>query len=298
MISPVAEVIEFRAMNTEWWITTHGGGIAAALRGLASVEPIVRDAEAAFSRFRPDSLVSRLNSVRRIDDRGLADLVRLALRLGERTDGAFDIRVGPALVAAGYDRSFEALPAVVEASRDTERAALLVEALTVRVEGSTVCLDGPGAIDLGGIAKGWTVDRVADSLEAAGCHNYLVDGGGDIRTGGSSPEGGPWPVGVGAGLAVAVSGRAVCTSSIEKRRWRTAAGEAHHVIDPRRGAPADHGVTNVVTVGFDAATADALATALIASPDALGAALALGVEVMLERNGTWEMTPGINGLLV
>ena len=56
-------------------------------------------------------------------------------------------------------------------------------------------------------------------------------------------------------------------------------------------------VRNAAVIAADTATADALATAVIASPSALGAATALGAEVLLERNGAWEMTPGVEGWL-
>ncbi|MGE3961976.1 MAG: FAD:protein FMN transferase [Dehalococcoidia bacterium] len=285
----VDDVAEFRAMNTDWWIGAPGADRSLLRRA----EAIVHRSEARLSRFLGDSLVSRLNAERRVEDRELAALVRRALEIGPATGGAFDIRVGAAVAAAGYDRSFELLPSVV----DDDRLAPPVQMLRVEVDGDAVSLEGIGAVDLGGIAKGWTIDRVAEAFEAAGVASYLVDGGGDIRARGCGPGGEPWLVGVGDGLAVRLASGAVCTSSTLRRRWTTVGGTAHHIIDPVRALPAVELITNAVVVAPDAATADALATAVIASPSIVSVAPSLGAETFVEREGTWEMTPGMGGWL-
>jgi thiamine biosynthesis lipoprotein len=263
-----------------------------------AVEALVHEAEATFSRFRPDSALSRLNRDRATVHPGLVALVTRALELGAATNGAFDIRVGPALVTAGYDRSFELLGAHPPAPERLLLAAP-VALLEVAIAGDSARLEGVGALDLGGIAKGWTIDRVAELLLANGCADFVIDGGGDIRTGGSAEDGAAWTLGVGDGLAVHLSDGAVCTSSTVRRRWRTVTGEAHHIIDPWTGASAQAGVTTAVVVADDAVTADGLATAIVASPaDGLSAASALRAEVLLERDGRWQMTPGLERFLV
>jgi len=277
-------------MNTDWWISAPDAGRSA----LDDAERLVRESEARFSRFQPGSLVSRLNLARRIEDGELAALVRRALEIGQATGGAFDIRVGAAVASAGYDRSFEQLPPVAGGGQ----IAPPVQMLSVSVEGDVVTLEGSGAVDLGGIAKGWTIDRVAEAFDAAGIERYLIDGGGDIRARGTAPDGQLWVVGIGEGLAIRLTSGAVCTSSTLRRRWATPTGTAHHIIDPTRSLPAVDVVTNAVVIAADTATADAMATAVIASPWVLPAATLTGVEVLLERGGAWEMTAGMEGWLV
>ncbi|MGE3856180.1 MAG: FAD:protein FMN transferase [Dehalococcoidia bacterium] len=282
--------LTFRAMNTDWWIGTPDD------LDLAPCEATVHEAERRYSRFRPDSLLSRLNRERRMQDAGLADLVTRALEVGVATGGAFDPRVGSALTAAGYDRTFEVLRARGGAPL---AFAPPVAGLHVEVKRGIVRLTGTGTLDLGGIAKGWTVDRVAEQLEAAGCTDYLVDGGGDIRVAGRDERGEPWVVGAGDGLAVSLESGAVCTSSTRRRRWPARGEDAHHIIDPERGAPSRHAVMDAVVVAVDAATADALATALIAQPARSLAALpALEAEALLLRDAGWEMTEGMRQWLV
>lgn len=274
----------FRAMNTEWWIAADGGDLGGA-------EALVHEIEARLSRFRPDSALSRLNRERAATDPWLAEVVSLALEAHVLTGGAFDIRIADALVEAGYDRSFEQI-----ATHPTSAAIVMRPACgtSVTVRGDTVALTGRGTVDLGGVAKGWAVDRVAAHLAASGATSWFVDGGGDIRAAGLDGEGGPWLAGAADGQAVRLDGGAVCTSSTLRRRWPTNGGMAHHIIDPASGLPAVTGVTTAVVVAEDAATADMLATALIASPArGLAAVRAVDGEAMVEHDGRWEMTPGM-----
>lgn len=289
-VAPTAGALAFRAMNTDWWIAAP----KATPELLGDLEHLVHQAEARYSRFRGTSLVSRLNGERRVQDAGLAALVGRALEIGRVTGGAFDIRAGAAVIAGGYDRSFELLPPVVV----DDQIAPPVGLLEVIVDGDLVALEGPGLIDLGGIAKGWTIDGIATALDEAGVADYLIDGGGDIRGRGRDSSGAPWAVGVGDGLAVRLTDAAVCTSSTRRRRWATRTGMAHHIVDPTRGLPTAEEITNVVVVAPDTTTADAFATAVVASVPALGAARTLGAEVLFERDGAWEMTPGLEGWLL
>ncbi len=288
--------ITFQAMNTEWWIGTPD------TLDLTPFEPLVHEAERRYSRFLPESALSRLNRERTSHDPALAGLVRHALAMYEATDGAFDVRVGAALNAAGYDRTFERiddLDARSGASVLTFTPPLT--ALHIEVHGDEVRLDGPGTLDLGGIVKGWTVDRVAEALEQAGYRDYLADGGGDIRAAGRDDRGETWGVGVGEGLALRLRDAAVCTSSRRRRRWRAAGevgGDAHHIIDPATGAPSRHAIAEAVVVARDAALADVLATTLIASPDrGLASLAAHGAEALVLRDGQWEMTEGMQSWL-
>lgn len=277
---------EFAATGTTWWVRSDTATPAL----LDLVEQLVREYEATLSRFEPGSALSRLNRERRLEDEALAAVVAAAERARRLTHGAFDARVGSSVCAAGYDRSFD----------DLEGSAVHADAGGLRPEvlvfGPTVVLLGQGMLDLGGIAKGWIVDGAAELLMQAG--PCVVDGGGDIRvvTDASSE---PWTIGVGDGLALSLRDGAVATSSTLQRRWTTARGEAHHIIDPTSGAPAAASVTTAVVVAPDAATADALATAVIVdAPRGLRAAAASGAELLLQHDGgAWEMSPGLGRLL-
>lgn len=272
----------FRAMNTEWWFRAYG----ARQEVLDEAETLVHDVEARLSRFLPASALSRLNRDRSACDPMLASVVREALEWRDATGGLFDPGVGAALTASGYGRSFETLRDGHAASPDARRPS-------VAVAGDRVTLTGEGALDLGGIAKGWAVDRVAEHFEACGVDRYLVDGGGDLRAGPTPAV--RWPVGVGDGLVAWLGPGAVATSSTARRRWTTADGRtAHHIIDTASGAPAWRGLRTAVVLHREAATADVLATTLVAGgAEGLGAVAAKGAEALVEdEQGVWWMTPG------
>lgn len=278
---------EFRAMGTDWWVRVDGG--TAQL--LDAVVGLVEEAEQRFSRFRLDSTLSTLNRERQTTDGELAALTRESLRLGDACLGAFNPSVGGALLAAGYDRSFDKLPATVDDRKPGGRPGLLVR-------GDTVTLAGEGSVDFGGIAKGWTVDRAGELLRDEGCPRFIIDAGGDILVG-DAPGRDPLPIGLGD-LAVGLEAGAVATSSTLRRRWATASGTKHHIIDPRTSRPSQRCFAVASVVAPTATVADALATALIADPDATLPALEeCGAEALLEGvDGSRHMTPGLQAMLL
>lgn len=258
----------FAAMGTTWWL----GGAGDHARA----EALVHDVEARLSRFLPDSALSRLNRERVVEDALLARVTRAALRYNEATAGVFDPRLGVELAASGYDRPFDTI------HRPPARQART--RLDVSVEGVRVALAGDGELDLGGIAKGWTVDRVFELLEG----DRLVDGGGDMRAVGAG-----WTIGLGDGHSLELDGAAVATSSTRVRRWTLDDGtEVHHILDPRTGRPT-RGVLVEASVRAPTATvADVLAKAVLINPDAMFAFLpAFGAQALVcDVAGRWWNT--------
>ena len=253
---------EFRAMGTDVLLVLHpivdDDRAHAALDG--AHEEITR-IERLASRFDPSSELSLLNAAGEAEvSTDLLRLITLALAMRQVTDGRFDPTVHEAVVAAGYDRPLHQLPIDAGAAEPAMPAGgpVQVDARTGRVA------LGPGTcIDLGGIAKGWAADRVADLLGAHG--DCLVSIGGDIAVRGRHHDG-PWPVEVMHGDKARTIGLArggMATSGTDKRRWRRGGAEMHHVIDPSTGAPSTTDLVRVTAVADDAATAEAWATALL-----------------------------------
>ncbi len=239
----------FRAMGTEWWIgCDRPDWIAPMVR-------LVHDVEARLSRFRADSALSRLNRDRHVADPLVAQVVAAAVAMREATAGAFDPTLGVQVVHLGYDRDFDEMGEV--GTREALPAPCWLE---IRVQGDQIVLRGPGEVDLGGVAKGWTADLVHDELMSRGATRVLVDGGGDLRGTGS------WRVGVGSGRAIALDG-GLATSSTLRRRWRSGEPIVHHLLDPATGRSSTSPIVEAAVYAPDAATADALATALVVAPD-------------------------------
>jgi thiamine biosynthesis lipoprotein len=133
------------------------------------------------------------------------------------------------------------------------------------------------SFDPGGIGKGLAADLVVGSLLGAGAAGALVNLGGDLRAAGEPPAAEGWAVTVpdplrpGGELArIALPHGAVATTSRLERRWRTRAGEAHHLIDPATGRPAATDTVAVTVVAAEAWWAEAFAKALfLAGPAGL-----------------------------
>jgi thiamine biosynthesis lipoprotein len=241
----------FHAMGTEMELIVDAHDATAALD---AAESEFHRLEALLSRFRDDSELSQLNRDGTIEaGPDLLRVVELALAARERTGGRFDPTVHDAVVAAGYDRSFEDVDPESDARCQTAAAGG-----GVSVAGSRITLEPGVRIDLGGIGKGYAAERAAELLGLAG--PCLVNAGGDIAT-----RGGSWPVGVetdGTPLTLELAGAALATSGRDRRRWRRDGRELHHLIDPRTGAPSETDLLRVTVVAPDAVEAEVTAKAL------------------------------------
>jgi thiamine biosynthesis lipoprotein len=200
------------------------------------------------TRFEPLSEVSRLNASRGrwfAVSQELEALLRESLRAFEMSDGLVNIAVLPALMAAGYTRDFDAGPTAPETP---PLIRPLAEVLHLRP--GEARLVGGGTVDLGGIAKGWLADRLAERLG----DNVLVNLCGDLfaRGGGETGEG--WPVGFGD-KTLLLKDLGAATSGTTKRSW---AG-GHHLIDPRTGLPARSDLTEVSVLASTATDAEIFA---------------------------------------
>ena len=120
----------------------------------------------------------------------------------------------------------------------------------------------PGGIDPSGLVKGWSVDRAAGMLDAAGARNYSINAGGDLRLRGGALPDESWRVGIRHPLEPDRVAAVVVATDLAVATSRTYARGAH-ILDPHTGRPAA-GVLSVTIVGPDLATADAYATAAYA----------------------------------
>ncbi len=261
--------IRFRALGTEALIYS-----PAAILLRDRLRERIEEYEARLSRFRPESEVCLLSSRsgRTVPvSPELFELLTRAMSFWRETDGIFDPLILPALEAAGYDRPFEAIALKTDAPLAApERPLVVFGDVVLDRERRTVRLPEGARLDLGGIAKGWIIDRVADMLRPHG--PSLIDIGGDMVAFRDGPDGGPgWLVAVANPIQVELDlcwlrlrDEAVATSTTARRRWSRAGRWLHHLIDPRTGAPSQTDVLQATVVAPDAVTADVCAkTALL-----------------------------------
>ncbi len=211
-----------------------------------TVRTLMAEVARAVSRFDAGSELERVNAAagRRVPVGALTLLlVRGALEAARATDGAVDPTVGAALVAAGYDADLDDVLA-----RGPRREGPVPPPSgwrQVRVDADLGLVGVPAGVrlDLGATAKAWTADEAARRVAALTGRRVLVGIGGDVAAGaadGSSPR--PWDVPVseregGPVQLVGLTHGGIATSSTGARRWPTATGHAHHLIDPATRRP-------------------------------------------------------------
>jgi thiamine biosynthesis lipoprotein len=303
----------FRAMGSAAHVVVVGGPLHLADDAAARIEAL----EWAWSRFLPTSEVSALNAhaghpVEVSPETAL--LVRTAITAWRVSGGSVDPTVLGAVVAAGYDRSFDRLAEAHAASSAAPPAGpslagpspagpslALVGCTDIVVTPATVTVPAGTGFDPGGIGKGLAGDVVAQELLAAGADGACVNLGGDVRVAGRGPDGGGWTVAVehpddGAPIALlGVADGAVATSSTLKRRWRIDGRWRHHLIDPATGRPATTDLVQVTAVAAEGWQAEAYAKTVLLRGSARGLdVLPRGVEVVAVRDdGVVLATPGI-----
>ena len=266
--------------------------IVADVRGTSPAEvyaaamELDREAKASMSIFDPESLLSRLNRNETDSvDRHIAFNLRLADSIGRLSGGRYDVTIAPLVEAWGF--------AGRERSGDPDVDSLLafVGRDKVRIAGGRLVKDDPRVrLDFNSVAKGYTVDLLAELVERFGAENYLVDIGGEVRCRGVNAQGDPWRIGIetpfdgnmsdGAYVQrrIRMSAGGLATSGNYRRFYVDAQGnKVAHTIDPRTGRSAVSRLLSVTVAAESCAEADALGTMFLAmgADDALAAAEAM-----------------------
>lgn len=248
--------------------------------------------EQSLSRFRQDSELSRLN--RSMDQyipvsQTLWEVFQAALDADRTTGGLVTPTVFDAIVMAGYDRSFDELPAntgYIDMLTEIQSLALVMYDKDSR----SICLPPNVRLDFGGVAKGWAAYQTIERLKTDS--PALMNAGGDIAISGPRLNGEPWLVGIsnpfepGKDLALLhLHGGGIATSGKDRRRWIHGTILNHHIIDPRTGASA---ITDILT-------ATVIAPTVMQAETAAKTVFLLGSGAGLE----WlESEPSLAGLVV
>ncbi len=239
--------LHFRAMNTDVSAWLWHDDANQAQRALREVERFFHEAHSRFTRFEASSELSTLNaSAGKLfaASSQMFEVVELAVKSATLTDGWFNPTIIGALEAAGYDRTFDAIKDA-RGQRPTT-ASVISAASTIQLDARrrTITLPQGVRIDLGGIAKGWTVQKAAERLAIYG--PCLVDAGGDMMTFGVVPGSNSWAIEIADPLdpendtlTLYLHDQAVATSGSDRRRWQQNGVWQHHLIDPHTGRPSN-----------------------------------------------------------
>jgi thiamine biosynthesis lipoprotein len=248
----------------------------------AALQAVVDEVDAQMSTWKPDSDLMRLNAAPVGDwvamPRRLAAVLRLGLEIGQPSGGAFDIGMGDAVAAWGFGPE-AAAPQRIRATMDAPRRPAHE---VIEIDGTLVRKSAPIALDLNGIAKGYGVDRLAETLRDHGIADALVGIDGEMRALGVRPDGAAWTIAIEAPdparrtphSILALQDAAVATSG-DYRHWVEVQGRRlSHTMDPTRAAPLIAPPASVTVVARSCAEADAWATALMVLGPDRGVALA------------------------
>src|SRR5579863_9058720 len=249
-------------------------------KGKAAIEAVMeemRRIDALMSHYKPDSQLSRINQRAAYEpvqvDPELFDLIKLSTHFSEITLGAFDITYA----SVGYLYNY---PLHVHPTEEQIKAALPAvnwRYLVFDAEHHTIRFARPGMrIDLGGIAKGYAVDRGIAILKAHGIAHAIVTAGGDSRLLGDH-RGRPWLVSIAhpdephnpdkVVTRIPLSDAAVSTSGDYERYFDEDGVRYHHIIDPHTGHSANK-VRSATIVGPTATQTDGLSkTAFVLGPE-------------------------------
>jgi thiamine biosynthesis lipoprotein len=268
----------------------------------------ITELERKWSRFRSDSEISRANAhagSHVVVSPETLLLVERSIEGWERSGGVFDPTVLPALERAGYDRDYTYLRgSLVAVGAESAKPSPGCGGFEVDAAIGAITVPPNVAIDPGGIGKGLAADLVSANLVAAGARAALVNVGGDLRARGEPFGADAWEIALEdparperTVLRFGIRDGAVATSSRVKRRWRTTRGTAHHLIDPRSGAPSRSRHATVMAVTADAWWAEVVAKTVLLDERGIGAGPALGARlVTVDDTGAVSYDAGAFGV--
>ncbi|MGE0585429.1 MAG: FAD:protein FMN transferase [Flavobacteriaceae bacterium] len=267
-------------MGTRWsaiYYAPPHAPIAAIGRALAAS---VNSVDRQMSSWNDASDLSVLNAapLRRWQpiSREMLEVIECGLHVGTLSRGAFDIGMGDAVGAWGFDprdADARAIGRVLGAPRAPANQRLEIDGEKLRLRKTS-----PITLDLGGIAKGYGVDRLADTLVEFGIDHALACIDGELRAIGAQPDGGPWAIaierpeeGIRAPFSILELADASVATSGDYRHFVTL-GERRfsHTMSPVRGGPVDNDLASVTVVTETCMEADAWATALMVLGPELG----------------------------
>jgi thiamine biosynthesis lipoprotein len=261
--------LEFQAMASRCRIT-FGASSAAARDFQRALLTWVADFEATYSRFVPESLVTRINASAGKQwsevDSTTENILGLCHEAHSFSRGIFDPTALPLIQLWNW----KANPPVVPSDAAIQEARLNVGWNQVQRKPGKIFLPGGMSLDLGGIGKEYAVDQAASLASEFGIKNVLVDFGQDVLARGTPSDGRPaWHIGLEdpaqpgkCWTSLGVKDMAVATSGDYYRRFEIAGQRYGHILDVRTGYPVANGCRAVSVLAPSCSVAGMLATTI------------------------------------
>lgn len=276
-------------------------GIDAAFSEIEKLEQLT-------NFFSPDSEISQINRNAGISEVKVSpetlELLDKALFISKKTEGAFDITIGPVITL--YDFYKKIKPEDLELKKKV--SFVNYKDLLIDRNKSTAFLKKSNMlIDPGGISKGYAADKAVETLKKLGIHAGLISVAGDIKAFGLKPDRRPWRIGIRNPRAkdkeddimatIELKDMAISTSGDYERYFILNGRRYHHLLNPKTGYPAE-GCQSVSIITKEGVFTDALATGIfILGPErGLKVLEEMGFDgVIVDSTGKIHITPQIRG---
>jgi thiamine biosynthesis lipoprotein len=257
-------------MGSTFMLTTWTSGERAARAAFEEVFAECRRLETLMSTWLPESDVSRVNRAAGVSavpaSAEVREVLATAHAISEWTGGKFDVTFGALSGLWKFDHDQDN---VIPDPRALRARLPLIDYRAIRIDeaaGTAFAARKGMSIHLGGIGKGYAVDRAAAMLRQRGFRDFMIQSGGDVYVGGAK-QGRPWRLGIqdprGAAnrvfAEIELSDGTFSTSGDYERFFLKDGRRYHHILDPATGVPA-RGARSVTIVSRRAVLADALST--------------------------------------
>lgn len=240
----------------------------------SKIEEKLRQFDFSLSTYNPSSIISQIN--RNVDsirtDDFFDEMYGMAREVSEKTNGAFDITVGPLVHAWGFGSGNQ------KRDKDPNISQILpnIGYKKIKLENKKIIKENPSIqLDASALAQGLSTDVIARLLEENGCKEYMIEIGGEVFCKGLNPKGEKWRIGIDKPIdgpsntsqefqtIVSISGVAINTSGNYRQFYYRDGKKYTHEIDPRSGYPVQHNLLSATVVAPNCMQADAYATAFM-----------------------------------
>lgn len=250
------------------------------------IDSILEAIDLSMSIWVPNSIISKINNNENDIpvDKHFVEVFNKSVEVAEKTDGFFDVTIGPLVNFWGFGSSPKKL---IDKSK-IDSLVQLVSYKMLKLEGNKIIKQKPQIqLDFNAIAQGYSVDVLANYLENKGINNYLVELGGELKAKGKK-ENENWKVGIDTPnekpseeralkAVIKLKNKALATSGNYRKFYEENGQKFSHIINPKTAYPAKQNLLSATVIASDAITADAYATAF----------MVMGLEkskVFLEKN--------------
>ncbi len=224
----------------------------------------VDELEKKLSIFEKESEVSKINKYKSASvSNETIEVIKKAIEISKITDGAFDISCKP-LVDLYKKGEKEGKPPGEEEIKNTLKK---VNWKNIEIKGNNISLKDGMEIDLGGIAKGYIVDKAVEFLKLKGIKNGLINAGGDLYCWGKNPSGEKWKIAIRDPFEqnktickIEITEKGIATSGDYEQYVKIKGQKFSHIVNPRTGKTVQDFPVSVTVIANDCTTADALAT--------------------------------------